>query len=203
MGNYGLAVDAGPVEDEPASSGAVRRKQGWLRSQLPDQRSKDEREGHQDRQRRERVAVLNRDPPVQAGKERGRRRGEDHERHQERLPPRPLRMSDATGVPKEQERSAGPLQGDEKRRAEVGHRVSPSVRSGCVSSPARETSPRTRRERKRRTRPTDRSRSDQAGRGPARERKRAGASPGSDPADIRRSAAARPITESVAGTASR
>ena len=33
MGNYGLAVDAGPVEDEPASSGAVRRKRGWLRSQ--------------------------------------------------------------------------------------------------------------------------------------------------------------------------
>ena len=28
MGFYGLAVDAGPVEDEPASSGAVRRKRG-------------------------------------------------------------------------------------------------------------------------------------------------------------------------------
>ena len=33
MVNYGLAVDAGPVEDEPASSGEVRRKRGWLRSQ--------------------------------------------------------------------------------------------------------------------------------------------------------------------------
>ena len=30
MGNYGLAVDAGPVEDEPASSGPPER--GWLRT---------------------------------------------------------------------------------------------------------------------------------------------------------------------------